>query len=207
MKANERLKFQRYVFGSLMLLTGGALAAWAPPAVAAAAAPRATFAELLVAALAALGMALYGWLAIGAVLSALAVGSSRLASTADMASRLLVPAWWRRSVCWALGGVVAALPLTAAGASALPSGHDDTGGAPELSGLPFPDRPVGHLATPHIVVAQGDTLWSIAAAHLDAPATDEHIAAAWPQWYRANRGVIGPDPDLILPDTLLRRPR
>jgi nucleoid-associated protein YgaU len=175
--------------------------------VTAAAAPRATFAELLVAALAALGIALYGWLLLAIGLSVLAVGSSRLAITADVASRLLVPAWWRRSVCWALGGVVAALPLTAAGASAVPSGNDDTAGAPELSGLPFPDRPVGHLAPRHIVVAQGDTLWSIAAAHLDAPATDEHIAAAWPRWYRANRGVIGPDPDLILPDTLLRRPR
>ena len=159
------------------------------------------------AALAALGMALYGWLLLAVGLSVLAVGSSRLAITADVASRLLVPAWWRRTVCWALGGVVAALPLTAAGASTLPSGNDDTAGAPELSGLPFPDRPVGHLAPRHIVVAQGDTLWSIAAAHLDAPATDEQIAAAWPQWYRANRRVIGPDPDLILPDTSLWSPR
>jgi nucleoid-associated protein YgaU len=207
MKANDQLALRRFRFAALMLLTGGALATWVPPAVTAAAAPRPTFAELLVAALAALGIALCGWLLLAVGLSVLAVGSSRLASTADMASRLLIPACWRRSVCWALGGVVAALPLAAAGASALPSGNDDTAGAPELSGLPFPDRPVGQLAPRHIVVAQGDTLWSIAAAQLVAPATDEHIAAAWPQWYRANRGVIGPDPDLILPDTLLRRPR
>jgi LysM domain len=49
-------------------------------------------------------------------------------------------------------------------------------------------------------VGAGDTLWDIAAAHLE-PA--ERSAAAidryWQQVYRANRSVVGADPDLIHP--------
>lgn len=56
------------------------------------------------------------------------------------------------------------------------------------------------------VVRSGETLWSIAAAHLGPNATDAQIAAAWPRWHQENIGVIGPDPDLILPDQALRVP-
>lgn len=53
-------------------------------------------------------------------------------------------------------------------------------------------------------VEVGDTLWDIAAAHL-VPA--ERSAAAihryWRQIYRANRSVVGADPDLIHPGTRL----
>jgi hypothetical protein len=49
-------------------------------------------------------------------------------------------------------------------------------------------------------VEAGDTLWDIAAAHLEpaerSPAT---IDRYWQQVYRANRSVVGPDPDLIHP--------
>lgn len=57
-----------------------------------------------------------------------------------------------------------------------------------------------------VVVGRGDTLWSIAAARLDAGATDEEIAQAWPHWYAANREVIGPDPHDLLPGTRLTPP-
>jgi nucleoid-associated protein YgaU len=58
-----------------------------------------------------------------------------------------------------------------------------------------------------VVVRPGDTLWSIAADHLPATATREQIAASWPQWYAANRQVIGPDPAVIHPgDRLLAPP-
>lgn len=50
-----------------------------------------------------------------------------------------------------------------------------------------------------VVVHRGDTLWGIAARHLGAQATDQDVADAWPRWYAANRDVIGPDPDLIVP--------
>jgi resuscitation-promoting factor RpfA len=57
-----------------------------------------------------------------------------------------------------------------------------------------------------IVVRRGDTLWDIAARHLGTTATVARIAAAWPRWYRANRTVIGPDPDHLEPGQRLRPP-
>jgi hypothetical protein len=57
------------------------------------------------------------------------------------------------------------------------------------------------------IVEPGDTLWRIAAAHL-RPATRSasNIHRFWQQVYRANRPVVGPDPDLIHPGTRLRVP-
>jgi resuscitation-promoting factor RpfA len=77
-----------------------------------------------------------------------------------------------------------------------PPGTVDAGGA-------HATRVVGaHTVRP------GDTLWGIAAAHLPpawrSPAT---IDRYWRQVYRANRAVLGPDPDLIHPGTRLRVPR
>ncbi|PRY61257.1 hypothetical protein BCF74_1065 [Knoellia remsis] len=57
-----------------------------------------------------------------------------------------------------------------------------------------------------VVVHRGDSLWSIAARHLGPDATDAEIARAWPQWYAANRPVIGGDPDLLLPGQILKVP-
>jgi nucleoid-associated protein YgaU len=66
------------------------------------------------------------------------------------------------------------------------------------------------------VVKPGESLWEIAAAELgatagdraagDGAAGDGAVAKRWPQWYAANRAVIGPDPDLILPGQALRIP-
>lgn len=57
-----------------------------------------------------------------------------------------------------------------------------------------------------VIVRRGDTLWDIAARHLGEGATDAQIARVWPRWWAANREVIGPDPDLILPGTRLVPP-
>ncbi|MBP6997026.1 MAG: LysM peptidoglycan-binding domain-containing protein [Phycicoccus sp.] len=57
-----------------------------------------------------------------------------------------------------------------------------------------------------IVVHRGDTLWDLAARHLGHDATSEEIARAWPQWYAANRDLIGNNPDLLLPGQVLRIP-
>lgn len=57
-----------------------------------------------------------------------------------------------------------------------------------------------------IVVHRGDTLWSIAARHLGPQASDAEIAQAWPRWFDLNRGLIGDDPDHILPGQILRIP-
>ena len=37
--------------------------------------------------------------------------------------------------------------------------------------------------------------------------TDAEIAQAWPAWHDANREVVGPDPDVLLPGQVLRPPR
>ncbi|GAB3246448.1 LysM peptidoglycan-binding domain-containing protein [Kineosporia babensis] len=58
----------------------------------------------------------------------------------------------------------------------------------------------------HVVVRQGDTLWSIASRHLGPGATDSEIAHEWPRWYRVNRHLIGADPHRLLPGERLRSP-
>jgi hypothetical protein len=57
-----------------------------------------------------------------------------------------------------------------------------------------------------VTVHTGDSLWSIAAAHLGPDATAAQIARQWPRWYAENRGVIGADPTLIRPGQQLRPP-
>ena len=57
-----------------------------------------------------------------------------------------------------------------------------------------------------VVVRRGDTLWDIAARHLGPAATDAEISRTWPQWYAANRHVIGSDPDRLQPGQQLRPP-
>jgi nucleoid-associated protein YgaU len=56
------------------------------------------------------------------------------------------------------------------------------------------------------VVKPGDSLWTIAAAELGPAASDDAIAARWPQWYAANRQLIGPDPNVIHPGQVLNPP-
>ena len=56
-------------------------------------------------------------------------------------------------------------------------------------------------------VEVGDTLWDIAAAHLSpAGRSAGNIDRYWRQIYRANRSVIGADPDLIHPGARLHVP-
>ncbi|MDX6275782.1 MAG: resuscitation-promoting factor RpfA [Frankiales bacterium] len=63
-------------------------------------------------------------------------------------------------------------------------------------------EPVAHS----VVVRPGDSLWRIAGRSL-GPTADVHaIAVAWPQWWAANRAVIGSDPDLIQPGQHLSAP-
>lgn len=57
-----------------------------------------------------------------------------------------------------------------------------------------------------VVVLRGDTLWSIASRHLPPGSTDAQVAQAVQRWFAANAGVVGGDPDLILPGQVLRAP-
>lgn len=60
--------------------------------------------------------------------------------------------------------------------------------------------------TSDVVVRAGDTLWAIAARHLEPGASAAAITNAWHRWYAANRLLIGADPGLILPGQHLQPP-
>ena len=82
-------------------------------------------------------------------------------------------------------------PTAAAPASAAETASPATGAAPGADGSDKEDESV--------TVRPGDTLWAIAAHHLPSDATDAEIDTGWRAWYAANVGVIGANPDLILP--------
>jgi resuscitation-promoting factor RpfA len=87
-----------------------------------------------------------------------------------------------------------------------------------VTGLRLPERaavtrrpgPARSLPAPGaatVVVAPGDTLWSIAAHGLPPDVADAVVVERWQAIYAANRGRIGPEPDLIVPGLLLHLPR
>lgn len=131
-----------------------------------------------------------------------------------------VPAAVRRAVLAACG-------LTLVGAAAAPAcadpGHrlprSPAPAASALVGLPLPDRPSAAAALrahrPRVgpehpdravTVVAGDTLWDLARAELGPGATDADVTARWRATYAANRDVIGPEADLILPGQRLTLP-
>jgi hypothetical protein len=75
---------------------------------------------------------------------------------------------------------------------------------PWLGGGPSKAAPGDSAEAKDHTVEAGDTLWDIAAAHL-APAerSTAIIHRYWQQVYRANRSVVGADPDVIHPGTRL----
>jgi LysM repeat protein len=74
--------------------------------------------------------------------------------------------------------------------------------APSATALPTLNQPASASS---VVVAVGDSLWSIAAV-AQPGASDQQIAAAWPSWYAANAAQVGADPGLILPGQVLQAP-
>ncbi|MDR2257274.1 MAG: hypothetical protein LBE25_14950 [Arthrobacter sp.] len=94
------------------------------------------------------------------------------------------------------------------------AGSDSTSQQPAAGGF-LPRRepaPLGRAwggsgASEVVVVAPGDSLWSLARDRLGPGADAEDIAAEWPRWYRLNADVIGADPDLIAVGTRLFIPR
>lgn len=98
-------------------------------------------------------------------------------------------------------------PGDAAGTTAAESEVLSPGWLPQRISLPL-QRLLGGATRPsrEVVVRPGDTLWSIAARHLAPEATTGDIAEAWPQWYAANRELIGPNPDSLAVGLVLTQP-
>lgn len=150
------------------------------------------------------------------------VVASALREPADAATGRFrgVPVPVRRLVLAACGVAISAGLASPALATPGPVhvAEQDHSGRVPLTGLPFPDRAItgpsparqpstavakqslrGHGFSRHVVVRKGDSLWSIAAAHLPADASDAEVATAWHLIYERNREAIGHDPDLLIP--------
>lgn len=208
--------------GAVLLTTAGLLAL-AAPFLTTPLGPRTELADLLALVCAVLLVAGWARLALGTSVCLLAhllrrpagPGTARLRPAAAQRLAALL-------VGTGLGGLAApavALPLATADSPADPVPSAAAPSAAQVAALPLPGRPLGGRVPssqpvrsgrpPVLVVRPGDSLWSLAAAHLlpsgrsdSEPAVD----AAWRRLYAANRAVIGPDPHLIRPGTRLDLP-
>lgn len=165
-----------------------------------------------------LGCAVGGYLGLAVAATALLdVGD---AGPTPAALDRWTPAVIRRLVHAALS--VGLVSVVAAPAPALAGGHGSgdpldwpglSSGPPAASQPARPSHPHPHPRPPYrdrerdvVAVRPGDSLWSITAHRLGPTASPAVIAGAWPDWYAANRAVIGPDPNLIHPGQRLRPP-
>lgn len=99
-------------------------------------------------------------------------------------------------------------PDTAApdGSPSPPAGTPASTSGTASARQPAPDSTVTATApATTYVVCEGDSLWAITSSYLNGPAPAE-VATAWPTLYHANDDVIGQDPDLIRPGTVLSLP-
>ncbi len=99
----------------------------------------------------------------------------------------------RRALLAGLGAVLAHAP----GSVAATSSREPA----EPTGLlAAPARTLGPSApTSRLLVRPGDTLWRLSAERLPTRASAAEVCLAVQRLHHRNRGVIGPDPDLLLP--------
>jgi nucleoid-associated protein YgaU len=155
-------------------------------------------------------------LCLAAVWAALIVAAAvvEVASSGRLAlmARLGCPAPARRAllaglgVVLATGGAVVTGPVSAAPA---PFGQGSSGQGRDQLGLPVPARPTGSAYPPprqQVEVRPGDSLWRLSQQRSSARASTQEVARLVERTYRANRRVIGLDPDLIHPGQRLRIP-
>jgi hypothetical protein len=135
------------------------------------------------------------WLVLGTVFTAASALPGAVGRWSSATAEQLAPWTLRRIVVAGLGVTVVVGPGVAAAEP------------PQLTSavVAHLDRPAeaGDVVTVH----PGDCLWTITARDLGPLASNSDIAAAWPWWYAANRGAIGPDPNLIRPGQQLVAPR
>lgn len=107
------------------------------------------------------------------------------------------------------------LPAVPSGADQRATGHRPASPRPqERPRSPHPSQ--SHQATPQagsrptVTVEPGDSLWQITRRLLqaakDGEVTDAEVLTSWPELYALNVAVIGPDPSLIHPGTVLTVP-
>lgn len=115
------------------------------------------------------------------------------------------PAGWRPVLLAVLGGALAAVGATPAHATPT---HADGPSSSSGDWLAVPARPVdaGAVRAAPLVVRAGDSLWSLARDRLGPDASDADLLRLTRSTYAANRGAIGPDPDVIHPGLRLRVP-
>ncbi len=77
---------------------------------------------------------------------------------------------------------------------------------PEAPATTTPPEPAEPSVDAHYGVLPGDSLWSIARAHLGAAASTAEVAYLVDEIYQANAALVGPDPDLLHPGTTLTIP-
>ena len=158
----------------------------------------------------------WAWGALGLLVTGAAALPGALGAGARMLARAVLPAAARRAMAVALGvGLGVSSPLVAGASPPAPVGASapapDWPQAPpeDHRGAPVPDWPDRPHPGQHVVV-RGDCLWDIAAHHLGSvtghPPSNGEIARAVQAWWTTNAGVIGPDPDLLLPGQVLRPP-
>jgi hypothetical protein len=160
----------------------------------------------------ALLLAVAAWVLLGCAAWAMLIGIAAVVETTS-AGRLPATAWvgCPRSLRRLL---LAGLGVALVGAGPLQPSATASAEAP----LPVPARPVGtvqagtrapdNLADPRsgLVVRPGDSLWRIAEQRLHSSASADEVTALVHRMHHRNRGVIGPDPDLIRPGQRLAVP-
>lgn len=188
---------------------------------------------LLLAAAGLVAWGVWAWGCLGLLLTAASVLPGALGSAAHRLAGAVLPEGARRAAALALGlglGLAGPLagtalllaPTPAAAAGPIPALPDwpvttDVPPGPARSTTPdipgalpdWPDAPALPAPGEHVVV-RGDCLWDIAAAELSArlgrSPTGAEVAVATHAWWVANAGVVGPDPDLLLPGQVLHPP-
>jgi nucleoid-associated protein YgaU len=154
--------------------------------------------------------AVTAWLAGCLLLVCLARVPGWTGRAAGACARRVTPALVRRSLETAVGLTVAALPVAAPGAAMADDGPPRPAGPTAAAAWTPPslDRPGDVSPSPvhTYVVRPGDCLWTIARNHLGGRRQPALVAQAWPQWYAANKHVIGADPDLLHPGQRLTVP-
>lgn len=162
------------------------------------------------------------WLMLGLLVTVVSRFAGRPDGLLEALSRRITPALIRRLVTTATGASLVLTPTAAIAAPMAPPPLLATVGA-ALPAPPTPSIPVAPTpllpaettpgppldpppAAGSVLVKPGDSLWRITAQRLGPSASERQIAVGWPYWYRANRQVIGRDPNLIRPGERLTMP-